>query len=282
MNSPTHPPGKGTAPSEPALSVLLIDPSPFNRSCILAGLAGHGDLDIRGFGDIPDDENIAAADIIIISGDPSDRETISLPLQLEHLRKLAPKTPIIMMGDTSSLGLAGHIASTRVNAMVTGDTSPDHMNYIIRLVATGLSVFPGSLIDQINLDAGTQKNQQAFGPRQNRSGNAHHPADRTRGRGDENNIRVINPSLESTAFAPLTPRQRDVLRYLAMGYANKVIARKLSISESTVKVHIRAIMEQVGVTNRTQIVAHFLAQKTGGNFASRKAGAETENEGAEG
>ena len=55
----------------------------------------------------------------------------------------------------------------------------------------------------------------------------------------------------------LTPRQLDVLRLLARGLSNKAIASELDISESTVKVHIRAIMERTGMLNRTQIVAHF-------------------------
>src|SRR3546814_3453279 len=42
----------------------------------------------------------------------------------------------------------------------------------------------------------------------------------------------------------LTPRQQDVLLLLARGLSNKAIASQLEISESTVKVHIRAIMER--------------------------------------
>lgn len=58
----------------------------------------------------------------------------------------------------------------------------------------------------------------------------------------------------------LTPRQMDVLRLLARGLSNKAIASELDISESTVKVHIRAIMERTGMLNRTQIVAHFFRE----------------------
>ena len=50
-----------------------------------------------------------------------------------------------------------------------------------------------------------------------------------------------------------------VIGVLATGLSNKAIARRLGISESTVKVHIRAIMAATGVSNRTQLVARFLA-----------------------
>ncbi|MGB2818632.1 MAG: response regulator transcription factor [Burkholderiaceae bacterium] len=52
----------------------------------------------------------------------------------------------------------------------------------------------------------------------------------------------------------LTDRQFAVLRLLARGLPNKLIARELDISESTVKVHLLAIFRTLGVHNRTQAV----------------------------
>ena len=45
-----------------------------------------------------------------------------------------------------------------------------------------------------------------------------------------------------------------VLAQLRQGKANKLIAHELSMSESTVKVHVRNIMRKMGATNRTQAV----------------------------
>jgi two-component system nitrate/nitrite response regulator NarL len=54
-------------------------------------------------------------------------------------------------------------------------------------------------------------------------------------------------------LAPLlSPRQRLILRHLAEGQANKVIANKLGIAEATVKVHVKSILSKIGVLNRTQ------------------------------
>jgi DNA-binding NarL/FixJ family response regulator len=52
----------------------------------------------------------------------------------------------------------------------------------------------------------------------------------------------------------LTVRQFAVLRLLARGLPNKLIARELDCSESTVKVHLLAIYRALGVRNRTQAV----------------------------
>lgn len=54
---------------------------------------------------------------------------------------------------------------------------------------------------------------------------------------------------------PLTAREVDVLRQLAGGNRNKDIARNLFISEETVKVHVKHIMEKLGASDRTQALA---------------------------
>jgi len=53
----------------------------------------------------------------------------------------------------------------------------------------------------------------------------------------------------------LTARELDVLQHAANGNRNREIAEKLFISEDTVKVHIKHIMEKLGATDRTQAVA---------------------------
>jgi DNA-binding NarL/FixJ family response regulator len=54
------------------------------------------------------------------------------------------------------------------------------------------------------------------------------------------------------AMDGMTAREREVLGLLGTGLANKAIARKLGISEATVKAHLTRIFRQIGVTDRTQ------------------------------
>jgi DNA-binding NarL/FixJ family response regulator len=54
------------------------------------------------------------------------------------------------------------------------------------------------------------------------------------------------------APAPLSPREREVLAMVRAGMPNKLIARRLEISEKTVKTHLTSIYRQIGVTDRTQ------------------------------
>lgn len=52
----------------------------------------------------------------------------------------------------------------------------------------------------------------------------------------------------------LTPRQHEVLKHLCKGASNKRIALDLELSESTVKLHVRAILRALDVANRTEAV----------------------------
>ena len=53
-------------------------------------------------------------------------------------------------------------------------------------------------------------------------------------------------------FGDLSLREREVLGLLVEGLANKLIARRLQISEKTVKSHLTRIFRELGVTDRTQ------------------------------
>ena len=53
----------------------------------------------------------------------------------------------------------------------------------------------------------------------------------------------------------LTEREIDVLRHVAGGNRNRDIAELLTISEETVKVHIKHIMEKLGASDRTAAVS---------------------------
>lgn len=61
--------------------------------------------------------------------------------------------------------------------------------------------------------------------------------------------------VEHLSADALTDREVDVLRRLAGGNRNRDIAKLLQISEETVKVHVKHLMEKLGASDRTQAVA---------------------------
>ncbi|QAV25212.1 two-component system response regulator NarL [Proteus hauseri] len=51
----------------------------------------------------------------------------------------------------------------------------------------------------------------------------------------------------------LTPRERDILKLIAQGLSNKMIARKLDITESTVKVHVKHLLKKMKLKSRVEV-----------------------------
>jgi len=54
----------------------------------------------------------------------------------------------------------------------------------------------------------------------------------------------------------LTERECEILQLVADGYSNKVIGQRLSVSENTVKYHIKKILQKLNAQNRTEAVAY--------------------------
>jgi DNA-binding NarL/FixJ family response regulator len=80
------------------------------------------------------------------------------------------------------------------------------------------------------------------------------------------------PTVDETAglvtrLATLTPQQVRVLMMLGEGLLNKQIAFKLGVSEATIKAHVSAILQKLGVDSRTQAV--IAINKIGGGDWSR-------------
>ena len=63
---------------------------------------------------------------------------------------------------------------------------------------------------------------------------------------------LATPRASIDLEAPLTKRESEVLKQLALGLSNKEIAMALSISYETVKEHVQHILRKVGVSDRTQ------------------------------
>src|SRR5262249_29882618 len=59
----------------------------------------------------------------------------------------------------------------------------------------------------------------------------------------------------------LTPREREVMALVAEGLSNKVIGRRLHLTEGTVKTHLHRIYGKVGVANRTALAAAAIGER---------------------
>lgn len=60
------------------------------------------------------------------------------------------------------------------------------------------------------------------------------------------------PSASEAQPSMLTKREKDVLKLIAKGQSNKMIARSLDIAEGTVKVHVKRLLSKLGMRSRTE------------------------------
>lgn len=80
-------------------------------------------------------------------------------------------------------------------------------------------------------------------------------------------LRDIREALADVApavaeFAHLTEQEDRVLSLIAEGCSNKMIARRLGISDGTVRVHVRSLLKKLGVQNRTQAALLAMSRRT--------------------
>lgn len=212
------------------MQVLLLDPSPLSRSCLLAGFGDSSDLSITACGDIDDlvDADFAAGDpdVVAVHAAGQDIESPDFARRLQLLARRFPEAARMLLSGPNDIGQMRAGLQLGFNAYVTEGVGLAPTICVMQLIRQGMLIYPAALMKSYR-----DKTEAA----------------------DSGSPLASSPLGEEI----LTPRQVDVLRLLARGLSNKAIATELNISESTVKVHIRAIMERTGMLNRTQIVALF-------------------------
>ncbi len=164
-------------------------------------------------------------DVVIFAG-------LEFPSQtwLAEILQDYPDQAFLFMINSSALSLSNLLLGRRPLGWLSLDSSPGEIAAAIRALQAGLQV-----IDPLFI---------ALSNGSDLRGN-HHEAD---------DSASVSNDLQSTSFEPLTPRETDVLELLAQGLPNKEIARRLIISEHTVKYHISSIYSKFGVNNRTEAV----------------------------
>ncbi|WP_344336215.1 response regulator transcription factor [Kitasatospora putterlickiae] len=76
------------------------------------------------------------------------------------------------------------------------------------------------------------------------------------------------PACAAKREARLSPQEMRVARLLAEGHSNRVIARRLSLSENTVKAHLRVIYRKLGVATRAGAAVAVVRQSSGTGSAT--------------
>jgi two-component system nitrate/nitrite response regulator NarL len=146
--------------------------------------------------------------------------TDHLESELEALNTSFPKSRKVVLSDQFDLEEVVDAFKLGIDGYIVKEISCEALMKSLRLVAMGEKVMPSQLAKHLS---GMEDRSQA--PQLAR-----------------------NPDVSRI----LSDREITTLRYLLVGHANKVIARRLEISEATVKVYVKAILRKLRVSNRTQ------------------------------
>jgi DNA-binding NarL/FixJ family response regulator len=215
--------------------VAVIDTRNLRRASITGLLepwAKSEDLQLKSFTPEQADEALDADTsfrmLVFSVGGASIAEGGNLE-QLRILRRLAPKVPLVLISDSEDPHDIVAAFNTEAQGFIDSGISLVLAYQALSFILNGGSYFPPSAMYQLQM-------------RQDQ-------VDKSRGSSSDGEYGAKG----NGSTGALTTRERDVLKHLRMGESNKLIARRLSMTEGTVKVHIRQMMKKCQVANRTQL-----------------------------
>jgi two-component system, NarL family, nitrate/nitrite response regulator NarL len=221
-------------------------------------LASASNSDVQISSSLP--QNLPLLLIIEVGGD--FRVTLS---QIEHFKERYPAVRVAILAHAHQLHQLADIVlafQAGANAYFANVATSDVLIKSLELVMLGETILPSAILtllcgkdggsDNGNCRLGAEKYDQSSDENYLKD-NA--PADHGSEERSNNGPDSIAEALAETGDcrAPnLSARQKVILHCLLGGDSNKTIARKIRITEATVKVHLKAILRKIRVQNRTQ------------------------------
>lgn len=145
----------------------------------------------------------------------------NLTERVHQIRTRYPDNRIVIIGARREIPAVTEAFAAGLDGYILKDISAAGLVGSLRLVMTGEKVYPTSVLSFLR------------------------PAPEAMPANDENRD-------DGAKGHPLSRRELKIICHLAYGEPNKVIARRLNITEATVKVHVKTILRKLGAANRTQ------------------------------
>jgi DNA-binding NarL/FixJ family response regulator len=145
----------------------------------------------------------------------------------------------VRMPDTDGLNVLGRLKLDKPDLPVLILSTYDNPTYVARAVALGAAGY---------ILKGSDRDRVVEAVRRAATGESVWTRDELR----RVTGALATPRLNANVEVPLTQRESEVLKQLALGLTNKEIAQALHISYETVKEHVQHILRKIGVSDRTQ------------------------------
>ena len=222
-------------PHGSSVRVLIADAYPLFRQGLRATIANAPDMEVVAETDSGLDVlSLATAlnpDVAICDTNLPD---IGGPELARRLRLLVPNVGIILMDVDEDEERLFEAVKAGASAYFLKTSEPEGLLADLRRVAMGQHLIDDALLTNPSI---ASKVLRQFSTLQEGS-----------------------PSSVHALFAPLSPREIEVLEQVSRGQSNKQIARNLTISDQTVKNHITSILKKLAVNDRTEAVVFSLRQ----------------------
>jgi two-component system nitrate/nitrite response regulator NarL len=178
------------------------------------------------------------------------REAADLAQAVSAAKASFPGAPIVVIGDSCNRDLVITSLAAGATTFIDENVATSTLIKELELVAQGQAVISVVLMRRLLGQGSARAIEQAGVPI----------------KVDERQALAPEDADEAKSKPQLSSREAAILNSLAQGASNKVIAYRLSITESTVKVHVKAILRKTGLKNRTQAATWALRQPA---FAAR-------------
>ena len=222
------------APAPDRIRILIVDDHALFRAGIVNVLAREKDFEV--VGEAADGRSaIEASNALtpnIVLMDLSLPQPGGIETTQRIRRELAATAVIVMSVDEDEEALFASIKAGAA-AFIIKDISPEDLVQVIRRVSKGEFLI----------------NDKVFSK----------PAVASRVLKEFRELAVYGQEAQPI-FAPLSPREVEILDNIAQGMTNKQVAYALSISEQTVKNHMSSILRKLAVNDRTQAVVYAMRQ----------------------
>ena len=216
------------------IRILLVDDHALVRVGMRAILEREPDFEIVGEAD----DGRSAHDVALQTSPDIILMDLSLPAPggieiTQKIKRDLPATGIIILASDEDEEALFQAIRAGAAAFILKDVGPDDLVTIVRRVSTGEFLI----------------NDKVFAK----------PAVASRVLKEFRELAIYGQEA-APIFAPLSPREVEILDNIAQGMTNKQVAYQLSISEQTVKNHMSSILRKLAVNDRTQAVVYAMRQ----------------------
>jgi DNA-binding NarL/FixJ family response regulator len=199
-------------------SFVIADDHPLFRGALREAITGIGNI-----GAIHEAGDFESAKALVLANEDIDLVLLDLSMPgasglsgLISLRGIHPTVPMVVISAHDDAATIRRALDLGASGFISKSASMDEIREAVR------AVLAGDIAAPVGVDLGVERDPE---------------------------VSDLIKRLQT-----LTPQQTRVLGMLAEGLLNKQIAYELSVSEATIKAHVSAILQKLGVDSRTQAV----------------------------